>query len=216
MFCFSELVKFKLRRSASNLFPPFSGSLVFDNAGGKSTQQTSAEMYVPAPVETEADERGDVKSLDRALRERLYFLTKRSPKSKLFGFPQTLVTSPDVPMREYAELALLSSFPPGKSSLRVHFISHMPATHLEHAYPREYQEKTGFYGVKMFFYRAQVITGDVGEVAVDDYAWARECELEGKVGRETYHAVKPALFGVANEVPDLEVEYEEGIDAAQY
>lgn len=172
-------------------------------------------MYVPAPVETDADKRGDTKSLDRSLRERLYFLTKRSAKSKLFAFPQTLVTSPDVPMREYAELALTSSFPPGSRDMRVHFISHMPATHLQHVYGTEFQEKSGFYGVKMFFYRAQVITGGVGDVAVADYAWLRESELRESIGSETFQAVRPALFGVTNDV-DVEVEYEEGEDEARW
>jgi hypothetical protein len=122
-------------------------------------------------------------------------------------------------MREYAELALSSCFPPGGGAgrLRAHFISHMPATHLAHAYSDAYQTRTGIFGVKVFFYRAQLISGGVGDDAtVADYTWAREGELPSLLSAETYDAVRPALFGVGNDLSHVKVAYEEGDDAAQW
>jgi large subunit ribosomal protein L46 len=173
-------------------------------------------MYVPGPIRTEADERNDTKSLDRSLRERLYFVTKRNAKASKFGLPQTLVTSDDVAMREYAELALQSSFPPGEDRLCAHFMSHMPATHLEHIYAEDFQAQSGYFGVKMFFYRAQLIAGEVGNTAVADYAWARESELPELLSAETLEAIKPILFGVSNNLDQLKLEYIEGDDAAKW
>lgn len=185
-------------------------------AGGVSNDDASAAMYEPGPIRTEADERNDTKSLDRALRERLYFVTKRNAKASKFAFPQTLVTSEDVSMREYAELALQASFPPGEHTLRPHFISHMPAAHLEHVYGEDFQAKSGFYGLKMFFYRAQLIGGKMGRVAAADYAWARESELPQLLSGETFRAVDPILLGVANDLSGVNVTYLEGDDAAKW
>lgn len=185
-------------------------------ADAVSSDEATAAMYEPGPIRTQADERNDTKSLDRALRERLYFVTKRTAKSSKFAFPQTLVTSESVSMREYAELALEASFPPGEHTLRPHFFSNMPAAHLEHVYGDEYQTKTGFYGLKMFFYRAQLIGGDMGRVSVADYAWARESELPQLLSEETFRAVDPILFGVGNDLSHLNIKYEEGEDAAKW
>lgn len=184
--------------------------------GAASNDEATADMYVPGSIRTEADEENDTRSLDRALQERLYFVTKRNAKASRFAFPQTLVTSEDVPLREYAELALQSSFPPGEQSLRPHFISHMPATHLQHVYSDEFQSKSGFYGLKMFFYRAQLISGEMDSVTVSDYAWARESELPQLLSGETYRAVEPILFGADNDLSHVDVKYMEGDDAARW
>jgi large subunit ribosomal protein L46 len=174
-------------------------------------------MYTPAPIETEADDSGDRRSLNRALRERLYFVMRRTSTANKYQFPQTLAVSDDVPLREYAEMALKSALPPSVA-LRTHFISNSPAAHLAHTYGLSYQAKTGYYGVKVFFYRAQLISGvdGTGLAAAlgdggTDFCWARDGELKEVLSTETYRAVQPLLFGTNCKV-DLHLEYPEPID----
>lgn len=175
-----------------------------------------AAMYTPASIRTEADSTNDVKSLDRSLCERLYFVVKRNSKSRWFQFPQTIVTADDVSMTAYAELALQSSFTGIKGhGLRAHFISNMPASHLAHVYSEKFQKESGYYGVKLFFYRAQLIEGKFSETKWADYAWARESELEEFLSPETLQAVRPLLFGVKNDVC-ADLKYEEGEDTARW
>jgi hypothetical protein len=168
-------------------------------------------MYTPAPIETEADASGDRRSINRALRERLYFVMKRNAKTSFYQFPQTLVVSDVVTMREYAELALKSALPPSVA-LNAFFISNSPAAHLAHEYGPAYQAKTGYFGVKVFFYRAQLVSGGGDDVAAAlkgssaDYAWARAAELPELLSTETYEAIRPLMFGTNDNV-DVQIEY---------
>lgn len=174
------------------------------------------DMYTPAPIVTEADKVNDMRSQDRALRERLYFVVKRSSSSAHYQFPQTLVTSPNTKMREYAELSLQSTFKP-PCPLTFHFFSNSPALHLAHIYSVSMREKTGCYGVKVFFYRAALLSGAVTPAqenspvlnSVADFLWARDSELPELLNSETYEAVKPLLFGLIPEV-DFNEEYVPG------
>lgn len=164
-----------------------------------------AQIYTPAPRQTEADAKNDVRSLERALDERLYLLVKRTERSEYFQFPQTLVVDDEVTMRAYAEMAF-RGVTVGASRPEVHFVSHSPACHLEHVYPVRYQQKYDVYGVKVFFYRAMLIEGEVGEVRnAVDFMWAREGELEQALGQEVYRAVKPMLLGVGPTVSSKDV-----------
>lgn len=177
-------------------------------------------MYKPAPIITEADKSNDIRSEERALRERLYFLVKRSATSSHYQFPQSLVTSPNTTMRAYAELALQSTFK-HPCPITVHFFSNAPSSHLAHVYGHSTQQKSGYYGVKVFFYRAVLLSGSVSSTktcsellsSAVDYAWARDSELPDMLSAETYEAVTPLLFGVEHKV-DLSPEYIEGDDEA--
>jgi large subunit ribosomal protein L46 len=171
-------------------------------------------MYEPAPIITEADKTNNMRSLNRALRERLYLVIRRTPTASHYQFPQTLTPSPEVSMRAYAELALRSAVPARSDDpLKTYFISNSPATHVAHVYGAEYQRSTGFYGVKVFFYRAQFLSGSLPEQPAAlpggaDFAWARDEELAQLLSPETHRAIEPILFGVGDKV-DVDVEYEE-------
>lgn len=153
-----------------------------------------ADMYQPAPRTTEADRTGDVRSLERALDERLYFLVKRGEKGR-FQFPQILAADEKVPLWRYAELAWRGVT--GEKRPELHFISHTPACHLEHVYPVEYQQKHDVYGVKVFFYRAMLMQGEVEGVRnAVDFVWARDGELAEYLTAEVRTAVDGILLGV--------------------
>ncbi|CAN8067424.1 unnamed protein product [Agarophyton chilense] len=154
-----------------------------------------ADKYVPAPRVTEADANDDRKSLDRALKERLYFVVRRSKTSPNMQFPQVLASNSDVTMKQFAESALKSVTLPASRPV-FHFVSYSPACHLEHVYPLSYQQKHDVYGVKIFFYRAMLLSGDVSQTRnCEDYSWARDCELPEVLGQEYYSAIKPILLG---------------------
>lgn len=153
-------------------------------------------MYEPAPRVTDADKTGDTRSLNRALDERLYFVVRRSEKSQHMQFPQVLVTDPSVSLRDYTRQAL-NSVIPVSTRPEVHHISFTPACHLEHIFSPQYQEKHDVYGVKIFFFRIMLISGEVSAVnQAVDYKWLRDSELEGVLSREYYNAIKPMLVGV--------------------
>lgn len=155
-----------------------------------------AEQYVPAPRITDADRNNDVRSLERALPERLYFLIKPE-RSTVYRFPQAIADDDNVPLWRFAERAFKAVTDP---SLRpdIHYIAPRPCCHLEHVYPVSYQQKYDVYGVKIFFYRAVLLIDQTLDSVrnASDFRWARECELEELVGPEYYKAIKPALYGV--------------------
>lgn len=160
-----------------------------------------ADLYKPAPRRTEADEKGDTKSLERALDERLYFLVRRSAKSRNMQFPQILVSDDGVKMADYAEQAFKNVTIP-RTRPSVHFISYSPSCHLEHVYPVKYQQEHDVYGIKIFFYRAMLLSGEVSGVRnAVDYVWARESELGNFLSDAYCEAVKPILFGTGHAVP---------------
>lgn len=153
-------------------------------------------MYTPGPRVTEADKKNDVRSLNRALDKRLYLVVRRTDKSPHMQFPQTLATDSATPMGQYAQQALRAVVPTN-NQLSAHFMGPMPACHLEHVYPPRYQEKHDVYGVKIFFYRAQLISGEISELRNGvDFSWATEDELPDLFSAEYHAAIKPILFGV--------------------
>lgn len=155
-----------------------------------------ADQYEPASCVTDADHTNDTRSLDRALAERLYLVTRAAGRSPRFRFPQMVVDDAAVPMVTFAERALRAVTKVDKRP-RVHFVAPRPACHLEHVFPIAYQQKHDVYGVKIFFYRAILIKGGIDEVRnAEDFAWARESELHQFVGDEYFNAIKPALLGV--------------------
>lgn len=155
-----------------------------------------AEEYQPGPRITKADHDHDTKSLDRALDERLYFLVKASHNSKVYRFPQILANDDDIKLWDYAKKAfnavtVLDDRPD------VHFIGNRPCCHLEHVFPVKYQQEFDVYGVKIFFYRAVLLNGQINQVKNSvDYIWARETELKDLVGGNYYNSIEPALYGV--------------------
>lgn len=154
-----------------------------------------AAQYVPGPRITEADKANDIRSLDRALAERLYFVVK-SEKSDQYRFPQVMADKEEVSMIDFAERAVRAVTIPD-SRPKIHFIAPRPACHLEHVFPVSYQQKYDVYGVKIFFYRAILLKGSIDSVRnAKDYAWARESELREMFGEEYFRAVQPALLGV--------------------
>lgn len=160
-----------------------------------SFEDSMAEQYQPGPRITEADNTNDIRSLDRALAERLYFLIK-SDRSPHYRFPQIVADEDDVKMVTFAERAFKAVTNSANRPM-IHYIAPRPSCHLEHIYPVSYQKKHDVYGIKIFYYRATLLDGKIDDVKnAADFIWARHCELEDFVGDEYFKGIKPALYGV--------------------
>lgn len=118
----------------------------------------------------------------------------------LSSFPRLPPTPPPPPPTlppQSAEKALRAVTGPDPS---VHFYGNAPCSHLAHVYPPAYQDKHDVYGVKVFFYRSQLIystppTGGIPIRQASDHAWLSDTELPAYVSAEYHAAIEPFMFG---------------------
>ncbi|KAK4532582.1 hypothetical protein CCYA_CCYA13G3439 [Cyanidiococcus yangmingshanensis] len=179
--------------------------------------------YEPAPRETEADRTDNRHSLDRKLDRWLFLLVQRKlgPAGRaIWQFPQRNIedgrrnldvespspkgsTPSSLSFRAEAEKALYSFIETSKEdedegeSFEAHFIGNAPCAHLKHTYSPAFQKAQHIAGVKVFFYRAQLISGQITGVrppAAEDYAWVTADELPEYLPPEYYRAIAPVVW----------------------
>jgi large subunit ribosomal protein L46 len=149
--------------------------------------------HEPAPRVTEADRTNDRKSLDRALSTDLYLIVKKDRGGDHeWQFPQGGYEDADGSLRATAERELSEEL---GSDLDAYYLSNAPSGMHAYAFPEEHRAKTGYFGAKVFLYRAIVKHGEIklpegGELT--DYAWVTKDELK------EYFA--PDLLEVAEQV----------------
>eukprot|EP00871_Galdieria_phlegrea_P003918 jgi/Galph1/4527/GphlegSOOS_G3195.1 len=144
--------------------------------------------FIPAPIETEADHTGNLKTLDRKLTDSVYFLVKRG--NQVWQFPQdeaevgkTLKQKAEETVKQFTG-----------SQVDVHFIGNAPACHIEHMFSAQMREKRQLIGAKIFFYRAIVVDGNLENIPFDhEFAWVTAEEIGGLVPSSYYEAVKNIL-----------------------
>jgi len=122
--------------------------------------------WEPSSLQTSADARNDVKSLQRKLDQRLFLLVK---KDGAWDFVQSAIQNNDTSTRKVAERAL-ESLMGENASVRYYFIGNAPAAH------------TRSEGGTKFFHRCQLIHIDsfssVDMKEYEDYAWVSPNEFE--------------------------------------
>lgn len=105
--------------------------------------------------------------------------------------------------RGEAEKALQSLIETGgtddddENDFEAHFIGNAPCAHLKHVYSPALQEAQGISGIKIFFYRAQLISGCITGVrapAAVDYAWVTAEELPEYLPPDYYRSVAPVVW----------------------
>merc|ERR1711871_948718 len=130
--------------------------------------------FEPAPRTTEADASDDVHTTDRRLAESLYLLVKRNRKDSPWQFPQGKLRAEET-LRQSSERVLDRAV----GRVRRWFVGNAPCGHVTYAYPPELQQKRQEYGAKVFFYRAQLVAGNVKlETRLyTDYAWVPRSKL---------------------------------------
>lgn len=137
------------------------------------------EGFQPAPRETEADKTGDVKTLDRKLKTRVYLIIQEDSS---WTFPTATV-------REDSTETLLAA---AKRALRQAVGSNMDILYLSNCpmavdtivYPKDKRET--YYGEKIFYIKAQRDDGDVDPEQLQslDHAWLAREEIVDRVRQQ--------------------------------
>lgn len=144
--------------------PSFTTSGVTKTDEGKTSGRAT---YEPSPLQTSADARNDVKSLQRKLDQRLFLLVK---KDGVWDFVQLKVGENDVSTRKVAEKALESVMGENESEDGYYFIGNAPAAH------------TVSEGGIKFYHRCQLIQvhsfSSVSMKDFEDFAWVSPNEFE--------------------------------------
>lgn len=131
--------------------------------------------FTPASRITPADEANDRKSLSRKLTESLYLIVKRNRKDNPWQFPQGKWMENES-LRDTAERIHDRSV----GQINRWFVGNAPIGHYCYAYPPELQKTRKQYGAKVFYYRAQLIRGDIKlETRLyTDFAWVAKSEFD--------------------------------------
>lgn len=138
--------------------------------------------FQPAPRITEADLNNDRRSLDRCLDKSLYLIVKRNRDDNAWQFPQGKWNEGET-LRQTGER--VGDRAVGK--VNRWYISNSPIGHFCYAYPEAIQKQRKQYGAKVFFYRNQLIAGNVKlETRLyKDYAWITRGEVGEYFDKET-------------------------------
>eukprot|EP00604_Paraphysomonas_vestita_P002655 CAMPEP_0174819498 /NCGR_PEP_ID=MMETSP1107-20130205/2777_1 /TAXON_ID=36770 /ORGANISM="Paraphysomonas vestita, Strain GFlagA" /LENGTH=252 /DNA_ID=CAMNT_0016033115 /DNA_START=115 /DNA_END=873 /DNA_ORIENTATION=+ len=131
--------------------------------------------FTPASRITPADEANDRRSLSRKLPDSLYLIVKRNRKDNPWQFPQGKWIEGES-LRKSAER--INDRTVGNVSRW--FVGNAPIGHYCYAYPPELQKSRKQYGAKIFYYRAQLLKGDIKlETRLyTDYAWVAKSEFD--------------------------------------
>jgi large subunit ribosomal protein L46 len=136
--------------------------------------------YTPAPRETEADLSGEVRTLNRRLKTRVYLTVEESSGNgqSYWGFPVTWVKE-DETLLDASKRALIERVGP----LELYCPSNCPMAVNVSPYSKEKQKETGKFGAKTFFMKLQYDSGDVNPsvMKAKDFAWLARDEVVEKI-----------------------------------
>ncbi|KAL1915044.1 mitochondrial 54S ribosomal protein mL46 [Calcarisporiella thermophila] len=148
----------------------------------------------PASRVTEADKKGDVKSLDRALDRTLYLIVKKPREEHAWQFPQGGLDDNEL-LHQAAERELTEECGP---NLDTWFVGRAPVGHYVYDYPAHFSKGSPYKGSKVFFMKAHVFAGkvQVDQREIVDYAWVTKEELKNYVDPRYYEAVRDMLSDI--------------------
>ncbi|KAG0746020.1 hypothetical protein G6F57_007890 [Rhizopus arrhizus] len=130
---------------------------------------------------TEADDKNNKKSLDRALQQTLYLVVKPSGDSS-WQFPQGPIDTTEY-LHEAAERTLSEQC---GVDMDTWFVGRQPIGF--------YKENSQQPGLKVFFMKARVYAGQVKpNKEITDFAWLTKDELSNHLSSEYYKAIKDCL-----------------------
>mmetsp|Transcript_30047 Transcript_30047/g.49644 ORF Transcript_30047/g.49644 Transcript_30047/m.49644 type:complete len:297 (-) Transcript_30047:10-900(-) len=126
------------------------------------------EEVVPLPRETEADASGDLQTMDRRLKTRIYYAQKNDEGS-LWAFPTAVLVGEET-LKEAAQRVAKETL---GDDIEILALSNCPV-----AVDLDVDKKDGFYGTKTFFMKLQYFQGKPNQVEqVADYGWLDRSEL---------------------------------------
>mmetsp|Transcript_6187 Transcript_6187/g.12135 ORF Transcript_6187/g.12135 Transcript_6187/m.12135 type:complete len:277 (-) Transcript_6187:1092-1922(-) len=180
---------FELRNIHGKPIPDEVLTMEIPGGGDPMAKMKEEVEFTPASRVTEADRTNDRKSLNRRLDKKLYFILRRTETSA-WQFPQRIARESET-MRQSAEMALQVIV---GTEPWTYFIGNAPIAHLVHVYPEAYQKENDVYGVKIFFYRSNLIEGKVDSIRQGhDFLWVTKDEIDEYFGTEYLAAVRRAL-----------------------
>ncbi|GAA5844112.1 hypothetical protein JCM5353_001092 [Sporobolomyces roseus] len=143
--------------------------------------------------ETEADKKGDVKSLERKADRTVYLLLKKKRSQHQWQFPQGGVEG-DESLVEAARRELVEETGP---NMDVWSVGRVPAGAYSYPFPAEHIKKNpGKESARVFFMPMRVVRGQAvpnQKEGLVDYAWLTKEEIKEKVSEDYWNAVEPML-----------------------
>jgi large subunit ribosomal protein L46 len=132
------------------------------------------EQFQFANRMTEADEKNDTTSTERNLTKSLLLVTKqRLGKQSYWLLPQGLRQEGET-MRQAAERVLRDNC---GSNLQSKFMGNAPCGFYKYRYPKSANIEQSV-GMKVFFFKAQLIEGNVSRDVCKDFKWLTQKELD--------------------------------------
>uniref|UniRef100_A0A1B6DCR1 Large ribosomal subunit protein mL46 n=1 Tax=Clastoptera arizonana TaxID=38151 RepID=A0A1B6DCR1_9HEMI len=145
---------------------------------------------------TEADYKNDLKSVNRVLDQSLLLLIKQKIGNKMYWtLPQGINLEGET-MRQTAERVLKECC---GGSLNAKFLGNAPCGFYKYKYPKKCSKDDSIIGAKIFFFKAQLISGvpEFSNQQKIEYQWATRSELNTMLQKDYKRSV--SLFLVDNE-----------------
>ncbi|KAF2100736.1 hypothetical protein NA57DRAFT_27912, partial [Rhizodiscina lignyota] len=163
----------------------------------ESSEGSAAEEEVierPVPRVTEADQKGDLKSLDRLLQMSLYLLVQ-NPDGR-WTFPTAAVVGKEG-LADTAERILVQT---GGPNMNTWVVGNAPIGHYEFSFSKpNFNEQLGFeeLGEKAFFMKARIMAGQVdlsaNKLGLKDFRWSSSEEIEKLVKPKYWNSIRRML-----------------------
>jgi large subunit ribosomal protein L46 len=160
-----------------------------DTTGAKKMEREPVEK--PMPRITEADQKNDTKSLNRALQRTLYLLVKN--KEGQWQFPQDRLNEEN--LHGAANRIITHT---GGVNMNTWLVGHVPVGHHQVDY-REPKSAGDLkeYGAKTFFLKARIMAGQVNlkenKLGLQDFKWLAKDELQKEVDGSYWRQIKKML-----------------------
>ncbi|KAK4230875.1 39S mitochondrial ribosomal protein L46-domain-containing protein [Podospora fimiseda] len=147
----------------------------------------------PMPRTTEADEKNDVRRLDRRLDETLYLVVKRGEENE-WGFPEGQVPTQEA-LHETAQRILTESAGP---NMNTWIVGRVPVAHRVSQPDFEEDGKTiKQRGEKVFYLKGRIMAGQAdltdNKHGLTDFKWLTKNELKETLSKDMWDAVKNML-----------------------
>ncbi|KAH4203296.1 hypothetical protein HBH98_240010 [Parastagonospora nodorum] len=159
----------------------------------KGMKKVERELFdKPMPRRTEADEKNDTKSLNRALQRTLYLLVKN--KEGQWQFPQDRLKDENL---HGAASRIINQA--GGPNMNTWLVGHVPIGHHQIEYTKTTKLPSGLteYGAKTFFLKARIMAGQVNlkenKLGHKDFKWLAKDELQKVVEEPYWKSVKNML-----------------------
>ena len=157
----------------------------------------SAEGFVPASGETEADRTGDRKSLKRSMRFPLRLVAKYQLGKDIFWDLPSIKHNKGETLRDTAERAVIENL---GGNLDVKILGNAPWSFYKVKYPKHFQQSTEREGAKVWIFKGILVNHfhDDPEVKlgrnISDYQWLTRSELEDNLHSKAYKALDNILL----------------------